>query len=263
MKYWRLCVVSAVVGFLGSGPANAEEDLWPDLKAALFPGQSIGSGAAFMHMTAPERAYDAAVVPIQIDIDPARLGGVALRALTLIVDKNPVPVAAVFHYAADVADPSIGTRIRVNEYTDVHAVAEAADGRLYEISVFVKAAGGCSAPASKSPAEAQTHRGEMKLKRLAEEGGRGPLELLVRHPNFSGMQMDQITRNYIPANYLESVDISADGKPVLSIEGNISLSENPAFQFRLPANENGHVEVEVKDSEGETYRAAWPIPPSS
>jgi sulfur-oxidizing protein SoxY len=145
----------------------------------------------------------------------------------------------------------------------VHAVAEAADGKLYELSVYVKAAGGCSAPAGKAPGEAFAHRGEMKLKRLAAEGGGGPIELLVRHPNFSGMQMDQITRNYIPANYLETVDIRADGKPVLSVEGNISLSENPAFQFNLPANEAAQVEVEVKDSEGEVYRSSWPIPPAS
>lgn len=263
MKCWRLCIVTAAISVLCGGPAIAEDDLWPDLKAALFPGQSIISGASFMHITAPERAYDAAVVPIQIDFDTTRLGGIGLRTLTLIVDKNPVPVAAVFHYPAGVDDPSIGTRVRVNEYTDVHAVAEATDGRLYEISTYVKAAGGCSAPASKAPGEALAHRGEMKLKRLAEEGGDGPIELLIRHPNFSGMQMDQITRNYIPANYLETIDIRADGKPVLSVEGNISLSENPAFQFNLPAKKGTRVEVEVKDSEGEIYRSAWPTPPAS
>jgi sulfur-oxidizing protein SoxY len=262
-KPWHRRLLLVVLGIVFSVPAGADDDLWPDLKEALFPGQTIVSGASFMRLTAPERAYDAAVVPVQIDFDAAQMDGVKLRSLTLIVDKNPAPVAAVFHYPSDVADPSIGTRIRVNEYTDVHAVAEATDGRLFEIAVFVKAAGGCSAPAGKTPGEAEAHRGEMKLKRLAEQGRDGPLELLIRHPNFTGMQMDQLTRNYIPADYLETIDIRSGGKIVLSVEGNISLSENPAIQFRLPVGQQGDIEVDVKDSAGRSYQAAWPTPPAS
>lgn len=263
MMPWRLRLLLVALCTLVSTSASAEDDLWPDLKEALFPGQVMLDGGAFMHITAPERAYDAAVVPVQIDFDTTRMAGIELRALTLIVDKNPVPVAAVFRYPADTPDPSIGTRLRVNEYTDVHAVAEAADGRLFEVAVFVKAAGGCSAPANKAPAEALAHRGEMKLKRLAGQADDGLVELLIRHPNFTGMQMDQITRNYIPADYLETIDIRFDGKPVLTVEGNISLSENPAIQFRLPAGQEGNIEADVKDSEGRTYHATWPIPPAS
>ncbi len=40
----------------------------------------------------------------------------------------------------------ISTRVRVNSYTDVHAVAELSDGKLYMIKIYVKASGGCSAP---------------------------------------------------------------------------------------------------------------------
>ena len=40
----------------------------------------------------------------------------------------------------------IETRVRVDQYTNVHAVAETADGKLFVSTVFVKAAGGCSAP---------------------------------------------------------------------------------------------------------------------
>lgn len=263
MKPWTMRVLIAAICCICSGPASAEDDLWLDLKAALFPGQTIASGASFMHMTAPERAHDAAVVPVQVDFDPARMDGIKLRALTLIVDKNPAPVVAVFRYPSDAANPSIGTRLRVNEYTDVHAVAETADGRLFEIAVFIKAAGGCSAPASKAPGEAIAHRGEMKLKRLTEPSGNGPLELLIRHPNFTGMQMDQVTRHYIPADYIETINIRYGGKPVLSVEGNISLSENPAIQFWLPEHESGGIDVDVKDSAGRSFKRSWPVPPAS
>jgi sulfur-oxidizing protein SoxY len=263
MRPWRLCVLVPVICLLCATAVRAEDDLWPDLKVALFPDKAIESGAAFMRLTAPERAHDAAIVPVQIDFDPAQMHGIKLRALTLIVDKNPAPVAAVFRYASDQMDPSVGVRVRVNEYTDVHAVAEATDGRLFEIAVFIKAAGGCSAPANKTPADAEAHRGEMKLKRLAASEREGPLELLIRHPNYSGMQMDQITRHYIPADYVEKIDIRHDGELLLSVEGNISLSENPAIQFHLPGQGlDGRVEAEVMDSAGRSFKAAWPVPPA-
>lgn len=263
MRSWHLCVLVPLICLLCGAEVRAEDELWLDLKAALFPDKVIESGASFMHMTAPERAHDAAIVPVQIDFDRTRMEGITLRALTVIVDKNPAPVAAVFHYASDLADPSVGMRIRVNEYTDVHAVAETSDGRLFEIAVFVKAAGGCSAPANKTPGDAEAHRGEMKLKRLAAAEREGPLELLIRHPNYSGMQMDQVTRHYIPADYVEKIDIRHDGELLLSVEGNISLSENPAIQFYLPGQGlDGRVEADVMDSAGRSFKAAWPVPPA-
>ena len=48
---------------------------------------------------------------------------------------------------------SLSTRIRVDAYTNLHAVAELDDGHLYGAQRFVKAAGGCSAPAAKQDAE--------------------------------------------------------------------------------------------------------------
>ncbi|WP_374368500.1 quinoprotein dehydrogenase-associated SoxYZ-like carrier [Dongia sp.] len=263
MKPWLLQILVPVICLLCGTEARAEDDLWSDLKMALFPDKVIENGAAFMRMTAPERAHDAAIVPVQIDFDRAHMQGITLSTLTLIVDKNPAPVAAVFRYASDRTDPSVGVRIRVNEYTDVHAVAETSDGRLFEIAVFVKAAGGCSAPANKNPADAEANRGEMKLKRLAAAEREGSLELLIRHPNYSGMQMDQVTRHYIPADYVEKIDIRHDGELLLSVEGNISLSENPAIQFYLPGQGlDGRVEADVMDSAGRSFRAEWPVPPA-
>jgi sulfur-oxidizing protein SoxY len=250
---------------VAGGAAQAYEDPWPDLQAALFAGKTIASGTEFIHITAPDRAFDAAVVPIAIDFDQAKMQGIAVKAMTLVVDKNPAPVAAVFHYPDDTVNPSIGTRVRVNEYTNIHAVVETTDGRLFMAAVFVKAAGGCSAPASKGVADAQSHLGDLKLKVPKEASAENPaqLELLIRHPNFTGMQMDQVTRNYVPADFVQNVTISHDGKPVLSIEGNISLSENPAFDFWLKPKTQGVLRVNAEDSNGRKFERVWMVPAAS
>lgn len=262
--FMRTLFVAAFLTFIG-GAAQAYDDPWPDLQEALFPGKALESGDAFMRITAPERAYDAAVVPISIDFDLAKMNGIAVKSMTLVVDKNPAPVAAVFRYPDDTVNPSIGTRIRVNEYTNIHAVVEAADGRLFLTQVFVKAAGGCSAPASKSVADAQEHLGDLKLKVPKEAAAQNPskLELLIRHPNFTGMQMDQVTRNYVPADFVQNVTITHDGKPVLAIEGNISLSENPAFDFWLKPKTQGVLRVNAEDSNGRKFERVWMVPATS
>ena len=82
----------------------------------------------------------------------------------LMVDDNPSPVAAVFHFGP-AADPHVlKTRVRVEQYTQIHAVAETEDGRLFSTVRFVKAAGGCAAPSTKDPKVAMSRLGRMKVR---------------------------------------------------------------------------------------------------
>ena len=69
----------------------------------------------------------------------------------MLIDGNPVPLAGKFHLYDEAAGTghrnlSIGTRVRVNEYTLIHAVAETTDGRLLSAERYVKAAGGARRP---------------------------------------------------------------------------------------------------------------------
>lgn len=262
-KYAAALALSALMTLMVlCGPAlAADDDPWPDLKTAIFGDKPVADGSSFMRVEAPQRAYDAAIVPVTIRFDGGHMPG-RIRAVTLVVDKNPAPVAAVFRLGDGIADPTIGTRVRVNEYTNIHAVAETADGSLFVAAAFVKAAGGCSAPATKSPDEAQAHLGEMRTKNLdaAQIGEPSRVELLIRHPNFSGMQMDQVKRTYVPARFIETIDVSYDGTTLLQVEGNISLSENPMVEFSFTPTETGRLSATAKDSDGAVFTQAWPVP---
>jgi sulfur-oxidizing protein SoxY len=254
-----ICLAEAAVSAADDG------DAWPDLRTALFADKPIKDASAFLRLEAPQRAYDAAVVPLDMKFDKQKMGSLVVQDITLVIDKNPAPVAAIFHLAPSVPDPSIGTRIRVNEYTYVHAVVQMSDGQLYMAKTFVKAAGGCSAPAVKTPDNALSHLGDMKMK-LADAGSPGRasrVQLLIHHPNFSGMQMDQVTRYYIPAKYIQNTTVSYDGKRLVSIEGNISLSENPFFEFSVPTEAGGTLDAKAEDSDGAKFHQSWPLPPAS
>src|SRR5690606_38589995 len=121
--------------------ANADDTAWNDIRAGLFQNRAIVSDSAAVKLFGPRRAEDAALVPIRIYIS----GEVVpeARTLTLIVDQNPAPVAATFHFGdlyrtgGDIGDRAIETRLRLESMSDVRAVLELADGRLFEARQFV------------------------------------------------------------------------------------------------------------------------------
>jgi sulfur-oxidizing protein SoxY len=41
--------------------------------------------------------------------------------------------------------------------------------------------------------------------------------LFVRHPNTCGMQMDQVTRNYVPADFVHTIEVTYNGAPVVTV----------------------------------------------
>ena len=83
-------------------------------------------------------------------------------------------------------------------------------------------------------------------------------QLIISHPNFSGLQFDQLTRSEIPAHYVNSVEIKQDDKIILKVEPDISLSEDPSFMFHY-INSGGTIDVEVEDSNGGIYKKKYPV----
>jgi sulfur-oxidizing protein SoxY len=144
--------------------------------------------------------------------------------------------------------------VRVNSYSWVRAIAETSDGALHMTKAYVKAAGGCSAPASKDPAEALANLGQMRFRAFAE---RGDAQVQLRHPNYSGLQMDQVTRHYTPAWFVESLSVRQGDTPLFSMTGGISISEDPTFRFSY-ASTGEPVSVEARDTEGRVFRQTFP-----
>ena len=99
-------------------------------------------------LDAPRRAEDAAIVPIGMRVNFAGDDKRTLKSLTLVIDENPAPVAGTFTIGPHSGVTSISTRVRVNSYSYVRLIAELSDGKLYGVKTFVKASGGCSAPAA-------------------------------------------------------------------------------------------------------------------
>jgi sulfur-oxidizing protein SoxY len=235
-------------------PTVANPGAWNDIRKDAFGQREILDGTGKIAIEAPKRAEDAAVVPITVRMPAAFAGDV--KALTLIVDQNPSPLVASFKYgeAGGVGERLLATRIRIDQYSDVRAIAETSDGKLYMTAVFVKASGGCSAPASTDPEQAMKDMGKMRIKTAAGTENSAQLaQVMLKHPNISGMAMDQITHAYPPARFIDKLSVTTGGKLVFSMEGGISLSEDPNFRFTYKGNPADQMDVKAEDSDGTQF----------
>ena len=227
---------------------------WKDLSKALFGGRTTVDQADWVSIDAPVRAMDAALVPITLSLSP----GKPIKGLYVVIDENPSPVAAHIVFGPAALKHELAMRVRVDQYTNIHVVAETPDGALISTQRFIKAAGGCSAPASATPELALKDAGRMKL-RVHDEAGAVRAELLIRHPNFNGMQMDQVTRNYTPARYIDSVDIAFNGQPVMHMDTDISLASDPAIGFEFKSDGDGKLSVDIADTSHAKWHQDFPI----
>src|SRR5438045_9122165 len=116
----------------------------------------------------PYSAENDTIVPVTIRTMISAGDTRRVVAITLVIDQNPAPMAARFELGQDASVSQIATRVRVNNYTDVHAIAELSDGKLYVAKTYVKASGGCSAPAAKNADGAKAKLGQIRFRQFAK-----------------------------------------------------------------------------------------------
>ncbi|HMM09699.1 MAG TPA: quinoprotein dehydrogenase-associated SoxYZ-like carrier [Paracoccus solventivorans] len=243
---------------LVAAPALADNPLqpspaWEDMRSAV-----IGTEAeppldpAILTLAAPPRADNPALVPVRITQPP---DAPRIVKLALVVDQNPAPVAGEFSFGPATAPLDFELRVRVDAYSDIRAIATLEDGRHIMAGRFVKASGGCAAPAGGGP-DPYAGIGEMRF-RSEPADGRAMGTLMIRHPNFSGLQRDQVTLLNIPAEFVQTVVLEQGGEALMTMEGGISISENPVF--RLGYRPNGaEVTARAEDTEGRVFQATFP-----
>jgi sulfur-oxidizing protein SoxY len=250
-------------GIASAAEPNTADDPWPVLAHSIFKDRPLLDGSGLIALEMPYRAEDAAIVPLTLRNTIPAGDARQVKAITVIIDENPSPVAAAFSFGRNAGVSAISTRVRVNSYTNVHAVAELSDGQLYMVKTYVKAAGGCSAPAVKDPAEANANLGEMRFRQFAAADS-APVskpreaQLMIRHPNNSGLQMDQVTHLYIPAFFVDDLKIWQGDELVLAMEAGISISENPSIRFTYVPNGAASFRAQAADTEKHVFKREWP-----
>ena len=206
------------------------------IKETVFGDEEIQDGSEFIFIEAPYRALNGANVPIKLY---SRSPGIV--KYTLIVDENPTPSCAVFEF--DNMPAYVETNIRVNAYGYLRVIAEDNYGNKFMTTRFIKAAGGWSAP---SVLKTNKQKGKIEVTESLIKPG--VTNFQIWHPNYSGMQFDQLTRTEIPAEYINEVDIHFDNSS-FHYEGTIGIAENVYFGLAI----DGEGDLTAKDNLGNNF----------
>lgn len=263
-------MASAVYTGVGHATTVEEDMVWTGgLRSAYFADRDIQSDD-LITLEAPKRAENAAIVPISVTAGILQTEERYIRTIYLFVDKNPGPLVGKFHFTPASGRADLGLRLRIDAYSPVRAIAETNDGELHMSRRFVKASGGCSAPASSDADAALEQLGRMKLL-VRDEGGEEASEverarptlaqLMIRHPNRSGLQMDQVNRQYAPADFVKQVKVSFEGEEIFHAETSFAVSENPSFRFYFVPQREGELTAEVVDTEGRHFSHSYQVSP--
>ena len=254
---WLRSIVFAALLFSVSAAAWANPDAEPDhekipewqvIKEIMFGDRVINpDDRNVVRVYLNTRADDASTVPVMINglIDQTQAD--YIKTLYVIVDRNPTPTAGIFHFTPDSGRLKLETRLRFEQYSFVRAVAELNDGRLYMSQRWVKAAGGCSAPMGKNSIPASL-MGKMRFRMddAVEYNEPALVQVQVRHPNESALASD-LDPDHVP-QFIRSVQINYNNKPVMTGEVNFSLSDNPVFRFYFGPRAEGELNVRMEDT---------------
>jgi sulfur-oxidizing protein SoxY len=251
---------AALAGLLLLSPvAKADEDVWPTLRQQAFGDRAIQAEDGMVVLEIPGTAEDAALVPLTVRVPPQVKQN--LKSLTLFIDKNPDPKIATLIFgpaAGKGGERSFSTRVRIEDFSYVRAVLETEDGSLHMASRFVAAAGGCAAMMAKDPDTETVDLGKMIVRTFPpalEQSSIWSAQVMIKHPNANGMQLDINTANFIPARFVKEMVVTRDGELVFKMDSTFSISTNPNFRFTFGRGADNSLDVTITDTDKTRFAA--------
>ncbi|MGH8119172.1 MAG: quinoprotein dehydrogenase-associated SoxYZ-like carrier [Gammaproteobacteria bacterium] len=250
-------------------PADYRQQLsdkvWEEnLKPANFPDTQIteGSEQNILEIKAPYSAEDATIVPVSIHTKVEQQPGNYVKKLHVFVDKNPVPLVGIFEFTPASGRADLAMRIRVDDFSYVRAIAEMNNGELYMVKTFVRAKGACSAPPPASMEDSRKLLGTMKMNTIGDVvlGKPNLMQLMIRHPNITGMAPLKVGSRIIPpAHFINTLEVGFNDQLIMKAQLTFSVSMDPAFRFYFVPDKAGTITVKGTDTEKNHFSSSHDI----
>jgi len=147
VSFARLCFNTSVFAQVSvSGLPVPDEAVEATMKR-LFGNRPIGSGDGKIKVELPQIAEDGGNVAITVDANLPVSGAGHVSHHYIIADKNRRPMLAKFSFTPESGRAFVSTSIRLATTTDVRAVVEMNDGKLFAVSKSVRVTiSGCDLP---------------------------------------------------------------------------------------------------------------------
>lgn len=246
--------LSLSFAFIASAHAEADPKLWPVVKEAFFAKRDIQE-VDFLNVDGPKRAESGAQVPITIAYNKDAAKDVVIKKIYVIVDANPIQLAATYHLTDLLGNFQVATRIRYETDSFVHIVGEDTNGKLYMTKREIRAAGGCGGMVENDESAIRAVAGKIKLNVEAPTKFGTPTAATfnIKHIMRTGLQRDLVSQGYVPAYYINKAAFTYNGKPLLTVDVGVGTAEDPYFKFNFVPDAPGKLEVTATDNEGKSF----------
>jgi len=244
---------------------NLSDQAWEEnSRKQFFQDREIIEGIEqnILELKAPILAEDASFVPISVHTKIPQTEEQYIKKIHIFVDKNPIPLVGAFEFTPDSGKADLAMRIRVDAHNYVRAIAELNTGELYMAKSFVKAKGACSAPPPPGSEESKKLLGKMRMKVVGDLvlGKPNLMQLKIRHPNITGMAPLKIgSRVRPPAHFVDTIEITYDGKLIVKASLTFSVSMDPAFRFYFIPEKAGTMLVEGTDTKKNKFSGSHEV----
>lgn len=256
LKYWMssMLLTAALFGLSHGAWAEADPKLWPVVKEAFFANRNIEE-AEFIKISGPRRAESGAQVPVTLTIDNSQAKGAQIKKVYILVDANPIQLAATYNLTELLGNLQLSTRIRLETDSFVRAIGETDDGKLYMSAVQIRAAGGCGGTVENNEAAIRASAGKIKMnvETPVKFGQATPTTFIIKHPMRTGLQRDLVSQGTIPAFYINKAAFSFNNKTVMDVDFGVGTAEDPYLRFDFLPSAPGTLEVKATDNEGKAF----------
>jgi sulfur-oxidizing protein SoxY len=248
--------ILAICLLLASLQAQAAvADAWAVFRDSLFAGKAVEENAGFISLSAPHSAENPALVPVSF-----RIARPDIKQAWLLVDGNPVPLTATFHFLQLQPEPTAELRIRLEKSTWVRLVAETTAGTLHMAAIAIKTpGGGCGGGMDGDEAKLRAEAGQMKLQRDMATVADNPsfFTYLLKHPMRTGFE--RTTQGYYArAWFINRLDFSQGGVVFLSMDLGVGISADPRLRLSYLPLPTATIGVKASDNEGRLFEQQFP-----
>lgn len=247
-------MAAMLLTYSGNVWAEASDKFWPIVKEAFFAKRPIEE-ASFIKISGPRRAESGAQVPITLNVDKTQDAAAAIKKIYVIVDANPIQLAATYHLTELLGNFELSTRIRLETDSFVRAIGETADGKLYMAVTQIRASGGCGGIINVDDAALRATAGKIKMNVAEPVKFDQPTlaTFMIKHPMLTGLQRDLASGGYKPAYYVQKASFTYNDKPLMDVDFGVGTSEDPYLRFVFVPKEPGVLAVQAKDNEGGAF----------
>jgi sulfur-oxidizing protein SoxY len=89
------------------------------------------------------------------------------------------------------------------------------------------------------------------------------VQLDIKHPQNTGLQMNQVTMLFIPLRFITRIEVRQGDQVIWTMDGGMTLSENPRITFDYRVNGAGWLRVRAEDTRHAVWEQSFPIGSSS